>query len=169
MHFRSISKTKVEIITKMKRKMSNYINKDGLKAVLHRTICMIRFVWRLFGFSVIRLIWTYKRVITREISSRDETRPRMKSSLSMVKCLLLFTRFCRDEISSRDERQGWNFIPGWKKEKKTCKHFIPGWNFKMSMFLINFWRMYSNMLSKVNVFEHNESMNIMKHKSSLTL
>ena len=85
--------------------------------------------------------------------------PRMKSSLSMVKCLLLFTRFCRDEISSRDERQGWNFIPGWKKEKKTCKHFIPGWNFKMSMFLINFWRMYSNMLSKVNVFEHNESMN----------
>ena len=61
----------------------------------------------------------------------------------------LFTRFCRDEISSRDEQ----------KKKKTCKHFIPGWNFKMSMFLINFWRMYSNMLSKVNVFEHNESMN----------
>ena len=59
--------------------------------------------------------------------------PRMKSSLSMVKCLLLFTRFCRDEISSRDERRGWNFIPGWKKEKKKCKHFIPGWNFKMSM------------------------------------
>ena len=54
-----------------------------------------------------------------------------------------------DEISSWDE----------KKKKKTCKHFIPGWNFKMSMFLINFWRMYSNMLSKVNVFEHNESMN----------
>ena len=86
---------------------------------------------------------------------------------SMVKCLLLFTRFCRDEISSRDERQGWDFILGWKKEKKTCKHFIPGWNFKMSMFLINFWRMHSNMLSKVNVFEHNESTNIMKHKASL--
>ena len=83
----------------------------------------------------------------------------MKSSLSIVKCLLLFTRFCQDEISSLDERQGWDFIPGWKKEKKTCKHFILGWNFKMSMFLINFWRMYSNMLSKVNVFEHNESMN----------
>ena len=78
----------------------------------------------------------------------------------------------------------WNFIPGWthpgmkdrgeissrdekKKEKKTCKLFILGWNFKMSMFLINFWRMYSNMLSKVNVFEHNKSMNIMKHKASL--
>ena len=85
--------------------------------------------------------------------------PGMKSSLSMVKCLLLFTRFCRDEISSRDERQGWNFIPGWKKEKKTCKHFILGWNFKMSMYLISFWRMYSNMLSKVNVFEHDENMN----------
>ena len=85
--------------------------------------------------------------------------PGMKSSLSMVKCLWLFTRFCRDEISSRDEKQSWDFIRGWKKEKKTCKHFIPGWNFKMSMFLINFWRMYSNMLSKVNVFEHNESMN----------
>ena len=98
-------------------------------------------------------------MFTREISSPDETRSGMKSSLSIVKCLLLFTRFCQDEISSPDERQGWDFIPGWKKEKKTCKHFILGWNFKMSMFLINFWRMYSNMLSKVNVFEHNESMN----------
>ena len=117
MHFRSISKTKVEIITKMKRKMSNYINKNGLKAVLHRTICMIRFVWRLFGFSVIRLIWTYKRVITREISSRDETRPRMKSSLSMVKCLLLLTRFWQDEISSLSKKQREKFIPALRKEK----------------------------------------------------
>ena len=117
MHFRSISKTKVEIITKMKRKMSNYINKNGLKAVLHRTICMIRFVWRLFGFSVIRLIWTYKRVITREISSRDETRPRMKSSLSMVKCLLLLTRFWQDEISSLSKKQRGKFIPALRKEK----------------------------------------------------
>ena len=117
MHFRSISKTKVEIITKMKRKMSNYINKNGLKAVLHRTICMIRFVWRLFGFSVIRLIWTYKRVITREISSRDETRPRMKSSLSMVKCLLLLTRFWQDEISSLSKKQREKFILALRKEK----------------------------------------------------
>ena len=59
-----------------------------------------------------------KRVFTREISSWDETRPGMKSSLSMVKCLLLFTRFCRDEISSRDERQGWDFIPDEKKKKR---------------------------------------------------
>ena len=27
--------------------------------------------------------------------------------------------------------------------------------------------MYSNMLSKFNMFEHNETMNIMKHKDSL--
>ena len=93
--------------------------------------------------------------------------PGMKSSLSMVKCLLLFTRSCRDEISSPDERQGWNFIPGWKTLKKTCKHFILGRNFKISMLFINFWRMYLNMLSKVNVFEYNESMNVMKQKASL--
>ena len=55
----------------------------------------------------------YKRVLTREISSRDETRLGMKSSLSMVKCLLPFTLFCRDEISSRDE-----FIPVKKTEMK---------------------------------------------------
>ena len=36
-------------------------------------------------------------VFTREISSR------MKSSLLMLKCLSLFTHFCRDEISSQDE------------------------------------------------------------------
>ena len=76
-------------------------------------------------------------------------------------CLHVFAemKFHPGMNSSLSKRQAWNFIPGWKKEKKTCKHFIPGWNFKMSMFLINFWRMYSNMLSKVNMFEHNESMN----------
>ena len=61
----------------------------------------------------------------------------------------------------------WNFIPWWKILKKTSKHFILGWNFKMSMFFINFWRTYLNMLSKINVFEHNESMNVIKHKASL--
>ena len=69
-----------------------------------------------------RLKSKIKRVFTREISSRVETHPGMKSSLSMVKCLLLFTRFCRDEIWSRDERQGWNFIP----ERKTGMKFHPG-------------------------------------------
>ena len=37
----------------------------------------------------------------------------------------------------------------------------------MRMFLISFWHMYSKMLSKVNVFEHNEDMNVMKNKASL--
>ena len=109
---------------------------------------IIKFIWKHKKSPALKkkTLWashfTYvsKRVFTREISSQDETCPGMKSSLSMVKCLLLFTRFCRDEISSRDERQGWNFIPGQKKEKKTCKHFITGWNFKMSMFFFNFWR-----------------------------
>ena len=63
-----------------------------------------------------------KRVFTRQISFRDETRPGMKSSLSKVKCLLLFTRFCRDEISSRDQlipvkKTELNFHPGMKKEE----------------------------------------------------
>ena len=38
--------------------------------------------------------------------------------------------------------QRWNFIPRWKKEKKTCKHFILGWNFKMSMFFFFFFLRY---------------------------
>ena len=44
------------------------------------------------------------KVFTRKILSRGETRPRTKSSLSLVKCLLLFTHFCRDEISFRNKR-----------------------------------------------------------------
>ena len=31
----------------------------------------------------------------------------------------------------------------------------------------NFWRMYSSMFYKFNMFERSESMNIMKHKASL--
>ena len=51
-------------------------------------------------------------------------------------CLHVFAemKFHPEMNSSQDERQGWDFIPEWKKEKKTCKHFILGWNFKMSMF-----------------------------------
>ena len=65
-------------------------------------------------------------MFTREIlpppPPRDETRPRMKSSLSMVNYILLFTRFCRDEVSSRDElipvkKTGMKFHPGMKKNK----------------------------------------------------
>ena len=58
-----------------------------------------------------------RRVFTPEISSRDETGPGMKSSLSMVKFLLPFTRFCRGEISSQNE-----LIP----VKKTGMKFHPG-------------------------------------------
>ena len=65
----------------------------------------------------------FGRVLTREISSRDETLPGMKSSLFIVKCLLRFTRFCRDEIWSRDElisvkKAGMKFHPGMKKRQK---------------------------------------------------
>ena len=42
-------------------------------------------------------------VHTREILSRTETRPATKSSLSIMKCLLLFIRFCLDKMSSPDE------------------------------------------------------------------
>ena len=47
----------------------------------------------------------------------------MKSSLPLVKYLLLFTRFCRNEISSRDElisvkKTGMKFHPGMKIRKK---------------------------------------------------
>ena len=59
-----------------------------------------------------------------------------------VKCFLLFTRFHQDEISSREE-----------KEKKMCKHFIPGWHFTMSMFFKNFLMHVLNMLSNFNMFE----------------
>ena len=64
-------------------------------------------------------------MLTREISSRAETRPRTKSSLSMVKCLLLLTRFSRDEISSWDE-----LIP-----VTACVHvkFHPGTKSSLSM------------------------------------
>ena len=80
--------------------------------------------------------------------SRDESRPEMKWSLSMVKCLLLFTCICWVDISSLVEvipvkKTGWEFIPGWKKEKNMCKHFITGWNFTTIMFLLYFRPMYS--------------------------
>ena len=79
--------------------------------------------------------------------------PGMKSSLSMVKCLLLFTRFCQDEISSRDE----------KKKKRHVNTSSRDEILKWACFF-NFWRMYSGMFSKFNMFEHNESMNIVKHR-----
>ena len=49
--------------------------------------------------------------------------PGWSSSLSVMKCLLLFTRFCQNEISSRNElilgwKTGMKFHPGMKKRKK---------------------------------------------------
>ena len=54
------------------------------------------------------------------------------------------------------------FHPGMKKRRvnTSSRDEILKWAY----FLKNFWRMYSNILSEVNVFEHNQSMNIMKHK-----
>ena len=72
--------------------------------------------------------------------------PRMKSTLSMMKCLLPFTRFGQDEVSTRNElipvkKAGMKFHSGMKK--KMYKHFMCKPNFTMSIFLLNFWRMYS--------------------------
>ena len=58
--------------------------------------------------------------------------------------------------SSLPKRQEWSFIQGWKKEKKTCRHFIPGYNFTMTMFLFNFWRMCL-ICFLFNMSEHIES------------
>ena len=65
----------------------------------------------------------HERLFTSEISSWDETRVWMKSSLYMVKCLLLFTLCCRDKILSPNElipvkKKEMEFLPGIKKQKK---------------------------------------------------
>ena len=62
----------------------------------------------------------------------------------------------RDEISSRDEN---------KKTSRVNTSFrdeILKW-----AWFFNFWRMSSSIFSKFNMLEHNESLNIMKHKASL--
>ena len=63
-----------------------------------------------------------------------EACPWMKSSLSMVKCLLLFTRFCRDKISSRDglipvRETGMIFHRRMKKRKQDVQTLHPGMKF----------------------------------------
>ena len=60
----------------------------------------------------------------------------------------------------------WNFIPGWKKEKRRVNTSSRDEILKWGCFF-NFWFMYSNMFSKVKVFEHKKCMNIMKHETSL--
>ena len=56
-------------------------------------------------------------MFTREILSQDETRPGLKSSLSMVKCLLLLTRFFRTHPCQKDMDE---IHPRIKKKKKRC-------------------------------------------------
>ena len=74
-------------------------------------------------------------------------------------------------------QQRWNFISGWKivmkflpgmkkKKKRGVKTSSRDEILKWACFFY-FWRMYSSMFSKFSMSEHNESMNIMKHKASL--
>ena len=59
----------------------------------------------------------------------------------------------RDEISSWDE----------KKKKRLVNTSSRDEILKWACFF-NFWRMYPSMFSKFNMFEHNESMNIVKRR-----
>ena len=76
----------------------------------------------------------------------------------------------------------WNFILGWVHPGMKDRHEVSSRNEKKKKRRVNtsswdeilkwacffsFWRMYSNMFYKFNMFEHNESMNIMKHMASL--
>ena len=89
--------------------------------------------------------WNFIPVFLRGMSSSwDEILSRQKRENSKRHFTIDRDDFIPGRVSSRDEisrvntlskRKGWNFILGWKKEKETCKHLIPGWNFKMSMFL----------------------------------
>ena len=96
--------------------------------------------------------------------------PGLKSSLSMVKCLFYYLQvFYRMKFHSGmnsflSNRQGWNFIPGWKKKNNRRVNTSSQDEILKWVCFFNFWHIYSNMLSKVNMFEHNESMNITKHK-----
>ena len=47
-------------------------------------------------------------------------------------------------------------ISSWDKEKKTCKHFIPEWDFTMSM--LNYLIFDACAQYAFNMFEHNESL-----------
>ena len=75
----------------------------------------------------------------------------------------------------------WNFILGWVHPEMKDRHEFSSRNEKKKKRRVNtsswdeilkwscffsFWRMYSSMFYKFNMFEHNESMNIMKHMVS---
>ena len=141
---------------------------------MHKNMVWINDSWVFFNWDSLHIrlnsqyeSWSYqkkklkkiKRLFTHEISSRMKLVPGWNHS-----CLWWNVSYCLHVFAEMKFHPGmkdrWDFILGWKKEKKICKHLIRGWNFKISMFLINFWHIYSNKLSKVNVFEHNESMNV---------
>ena len=105
-------------------------------------------------------------MFTREILSRDEIIP-VYYEMSVTVYTFLprwnfipgWTHPCqkdRDEISSRDE-----------KKKKRRVNTSSRDEILKSVCFFNFWHMYFNMLSKVSISEHIDSMNIMKHKASL--
>ena len=71
----------------------------------------------------------------------------------------------------------WNFILGWVHPGMKDRHEVSSRNEKKKkrrvntsswdeilkwVCFFNFWRMYSSMFPKFNMFDHNESMNIMK-------
>ena len=63
----------------------------------------------------------------------------------------------RVEISSQNE----------KKKKRRVNTSPHDEILKWECFFYYFWRKYLNMLSKANMFEHDESINKIKHKASL--
>ena len=101
-------------------------------------------------YTVMSSVKIIKRVFTCEISSRDELIP-VHGEMSLT----VYTFLPR-----------LNFILGWKKTKRRVNNSSRDEILKWACFL-NFWRMYSSLFSKFNMFEHNESLNIIKHKASL--
>ena len=101
-----------------------------------------------------------KRVFRREIFP-GQNRSCLWWNISY--CLHVFAKM-NIHPGMNSKRQGWNFIPGWKKEKNRVNTSSRYESFKRAYFFKNFWPMYSNMLSKM--FELNESINLMKQKAS---
>lgn len=75
--------------------------------------------------------------------------------LTVYTSSLGWTHFC--------QKDRWDFIPGWKKERNMCNHFIPGWNFTINIFLLNFWRIYQGSSNLLELrFASSARLNIMK-------
>ena len=65
-------------------------------------------------------------------------------------------KFNPEMNSSLPKRQGWNFILGWKKEKKDAQRYNPGIEFYNEHVFTWFLAHILNILSNFNMFEHNE-------------